>query len=119
LKLLLDEMYSPQIAVQLRRRGHDVVHASELGLAGRPDSEIFALIAGQGRAIVTNNTEDYVKLFNQAAAAGQDHGGVLLTSDRPMPRSRSTIGLFVRVLAKLLDRHPGDKEFRNELRWLP
>lgn len=119
MKLVLDEMYSPQIAAQLRRRGHDVVHAAELGLAGRPDSEVFAAIAAQGRAIVTNNADDYVRLFRQAAADGVDHAGILLTSDRSLPRRKATIGRFVRVLDELLASNPSDDALRHQLRWLP
>ncbi len=119
MRLLLDEMYSPEIAAQLRRRGHDVAHAAELGLAGRPDSEVFAAIVAQGRTVVTNNADDYTRLFSQAAADGQDHAGILLTSDRSMPRKKATIGLFVRVLDQLLKSNPSDDAVRNQLRWLP
>ena len=119
MRLVLDEMYSPEIAAQLRHSGHDVVHATELGLAGRSDSEVFAAIAAQGRAIVSNNADDYTTLFRQAAAAGRDHGGIFLTSDRSMPRSKGGIGLFVRVLSELLEDNPRADAFRNQLRWLP
>ena len=119
MRLVLDEMYSPEIAVQLRARGHDVIHASELGVAGRPDAEVFAATAAQGFAIVTNNADDFVLLVRQAAADGLDHNGVFLTSDRSLPRTKAGIGLLVRVLADLLKRNPGEDTFRNQLRWLP
>jgi hypothetical protein len=119
LRLVLDEMYSPEIAVQLRPRGHDVIHASELGVAGRPDAEVFAATAAQGFAIVTNNADDSLLLVRQAAADGLDHNGVFLTSDRSLPRSKAGIGLLVRVLADLFKRNPGEDTFRNQLRWLP
>lgn len=119
MRLVLDEMYSPEIARQLRRRGHDVVHAAELGLAGKPDGDVFAAVAEQGRAIVTNNADDYTRLFRLAAAGGVDHDGIFLTSDRSLPRNRAGIGLLVRVLAELLERNPGDGACRGELRWLP
>ena len=65
MRLLLDEMHPPEIAAHLRRRGHDVVHAAEIGLAGRSDSEVLAAIAAQGRAILSNNADDYTRLFRQ------------------------------------------------------
>jgi predicted nuclease of predicted toxin-antitoxin system len=115
---VLDEMYSPRIAVELRARGHDVIHASELGLAGRSDIELFAAVSAERRAIVTNNADDYVRLFAHAADEGTDHSGILLTSDRSLPRSRKTIGLFVRVLDELMSANASDDAFRNQLRWL-
>lgn len=111
-------MYSPKIAAELRARGHDVIHASELGLAGRSDSEVFAAIAAEGRAILTNNVADYVRLFTRAADEGTHHEGILLTSDRSLPRNRTTIGLFVRVLGEFLTANPSDDAFRNQLRWV-
>lgn len=112
-------MYSPEIAAQLRRRGHNVVHATELDLAGTSDAEVFAAMAAEGRAIVTNNADDYTLLFSRAAGEGLEHSGVFLTSDRSMPRSRAGIGLFVRVLEDVLEGSPSDDAYRNQLRWLP
>ncbi len=48
--LLLDEMFSPDIAEELRRRGHDVIAvAADLRLRAMTDSELFALAVEQGR----------------------------------------------------------------------
>jgi hypothetical protein len=111
-------MYSPEIAAELRRRGHDVRHASELGLAGRSDRDVFAAVAAEGRAVLTNNAADYVRLFTLAADDGMDHAGILLTSDRSLPRRRETIGLYVRVLDELLTANADADAFRNQLYWL-
>jgi predicted nuclease of predicted toxin-antitoxin system len=120
LRLLLDEMYSPQIAVQLRKQGHDVVSAGERDdLAGKSDVELFALMAAEGRAIVTNNADDFMRLFNRGLAEGTAHSGLLLTSDRSLPRAKRTIGEFVRVLDALLRECPAQDALRNQLRWLP
>lgn len=117
---MLDEMYSPEIARRLRKQGHDVVAVKERpGLIEIRDPQLFALMASEGRAIVINNAQDFVKLFNQAAVAGDDHYGLFLTDDRSMPRRKETIGLFVRVLDELLRRNPSDDAFRNRIRWLP
>ena len=119
MRLLLDEMYSPEIAAQLRRKGDDVVHAAEIGLASKPDHEVFASTVAHGRAIVTNDAGDYVTLFNRAAADGRDHNGILLTSDRSLPRSKAGIRRFVQVLHVLLAENPSDDALQNQLRWLP
>lgn len=120
MRLLLDEQLSPEIARQLRRRRHDVAAVTERSeLVALSDRELFFRMAQERRAIVTNNAADYVPLFNEAIAAGREHYGLLLTDDRSMPRSKKTIGLFVRVLAELLDAHPAEDALRSQLRWLP
>lgn len=120
LRSLLDEMYSPQIASRLRSRGHDVVSVTErTELAGRSDEELFASMAAEHRAIVTNNVATLVPLLQQAVTAGIDHAGLLLTSDRSLPRTKAAIGRYVTVLDELLVPHPDDDALRNQLRWLP
>ncbi len=120
MRLLLDEHFSPEIARQLRSRRHGVVAAVERpDLVSLPDHELFARMPAERRAILTNNVLDYVNVFNAALGGGQEHYGLLLTDDRSMPRSRNTIGLFVRVLDEFLDAHPAEDALRNQLRWLP
>jgi hypothetical protein len=111
-------MYSPDVAAELRRRGHDAIHVSELGLAGRSDADVLAAAAAEGRAFVTNNIGDYIVLFKRLVDEGNDHFGILLTSDRSLPRNRRAIGLYVRVLDELMRANPSDDAFRNQLRWL-
>jgi len=120
LRLLLDEHLSPEIARQLRSRRHDVEAAVERpDLISLPGHALFARMAAERRAILTNNVPDYVKVFNAALGSGQAHYGLFLSDDRSMPRARNTIGLFVRVLDEFLEAHPAEDALRNQLRWLP
>jgi predicted nuclease of predicted toxin-antitoxin system len=119
-RLLLDEMYSPEIARQLRQRGHDVVSVKErTDLVALGDREILARATAEGRAILTNDPGGFVPLFHEVVAHGDETLGILLTDDRSMPPSASTIGRYVRVLDDLLRHEPADDACRNELRWLP
>ncbi len=119
MRLLLDEHYSPEIARQLRKRGHDGVAVGErLELVELADSELLERMAGEGRAVLTENAVDFVVLAEQAALAGQDHAGILLTSPRRMPRRKDTIGLFVRTLDAFLEKHPAKDAVQNQLLWL-
>ncbi len=68
---------------------------------------------------MTNVAVDYIRLFNEAIAAGREHYGLLLTDDRSMPRNKKAIGLYVRVLAAVLDANPAEDVLRDQLRWLP
>lgn len=50
LKLLLDAMWSPDIAEQLRRRGYDVIAVVEhQELREQPDAVLFAYARREGR----------------------------------------------------------------------
>ena len=119
MRLLLDQHLSPEIARLLRSRRHDVGAVAERPeLRSLPDRELFARMAAERRAIVTNNVVDYLQLFNAALAAGEISYGPLLTDDRSMPRAKNTIGLFVRVLDEFLHVHRAEDALRNQLRWL-
>lgn len=118
MRLLLDEHYSPRIAQQLRRRGHDVVSVSERAdLIGVSDSDLLRLAAAERRAIVTENVADFVELTRQFAGREEDHYGVIFTSSR-FPRSRATIGVFVRQLGRLLRLRQQDDALLNQIHWL-
>lgn len=120
MRLVLDELYSKQIAEQLRERGHDVVSVTERAdLQGLLDTDLFALMAAERRAILTENWADFGRELEKAAAAGMTHYGVVFTSRQQLPRSRDTIGLYVRVLDDFLDRHPAEDALLNSYRWLP
>jgi len=113
-------MYSPAIARALRERGHDAISVTERAdLTGATDAELLSSMAAEDRVIVTNNALDFVPLVARFAADEQDHAGLLLTSDRSLPRSRATIGRFVELLDGLLRRQSDQDRLRNQIRWLP
>lgn len=117
MKLLLDEMWPPEIAVQLRRRNHDVVGVAERPeLRGQPDALIFANAQTEGRAIVTENVIDYRLLASYTRQGGGAHAGLIFTSNRRFPRHDSrTIGRMVTALNQLLQRGP---QIANQEYWL-
>ena len=120
MRLLLDELYSKRIAEELRTRGHDVVAVKERpDLEGLKDVELFPLLSAERRAILTENWADFQRLLDEAAAAGTTHYGVVFTSRRQLPRSKQTIGLYVRILEDFLSRHPAESALLNSYRWLP
>lgn len=119
MRLLLDEHYANEIAVELRAAGHDVVTVSERGLNGIEDEPLLALASEEDRALLTNNARDFVPIAARWATSGQEHHGILLTSDRSMPRARRGIGLFVTTLERLTNAHRGARALVNQVRWLP
>jgi hypothetical protein len=97
--LLLDEMFSPQIADELAARGLDcrAVAADPL-LRALSDLEIFETALLDGRVIVTNNVPDFEFLRRARDAAGGQVPGLIYTSDFTFPRRKAYVPRLVTVL---------------------
>jgi predicted nuclease of predicted toxin-antitoxin system len=112
-KLLLDEMYAPVVAEQLRSRGHDVVSVHDPDyrqLEGASDEEVFAAAFAEERAIVTENVPDFRRLEADALARGEAHASLVFTSNRQFPRGQpGTIGQLVEALHELLGETPAPR----------
>jgi hypothetical protein len=95
--LLLDEMYPPALAQQLRAGGHDVVAALdvEVGLAAKTDEDVLTWAGRNDRCVITENVSDFARLAQQ----GFGHAGLILVSSRRFPRT----GSGLQRLAKALD----------------
>lgn len=108
MKLLLDEMWSALVAVQLRARGHDVVAVTERpDLRGKSDELVFALAQTESRVLVTDNVADYRPLLARAIQGGHAHPGVVFTTNRRFPRGDPrTVGRIVLALHELLEESP-------------
>lgn len=108
MKLLIDEMYPPSIAEQLRDRGHDVQAVTERPeLRALADTDIFALAQEQRRAVVTENVADFSVIASGYDQRGQAHHGLVLVAPGSYPRGRrGTIGRMVTELDRLLGEHP-------------
>ena len=110
MKLLIDEMFPPAVAEQLRARGHDVVsvHDPEYRrLEGAPDEEIFAAAVAEDRALVTENVPDFRRLEADALARGEASPTLIFTSNRQFPRGEpGSIGRLVEALHALMSDAP-------------
>jgi predicted nuclease of predicted toxin-antitoxin system len=118
-RLLLDEMLHKEIAVQLRRRGHDVEAVKEVDeLRGLKDIELLRAATARGRSLVTDNVDDYSDLHSRFLGRSGPHAGIILVSSRSMPRSKATIGLWVNALDALLRHERTPTSMVNDCRWL-
>jgi predicted nuclease of predicted toxin-antitoxin system len=117
LKFLVDEMYPPTIAEQLRARGHDVAAVTERAeLRALPDDSIFAAAQQEQRAVVTENIGDFSSLADAADQRGLPHHGLILVDPAKYPRGNPrTIGRLVTELDRLLHDHRSDEP--TSLRW--
>src|ERR1700722_11402630 len=101
--LLLDEMFSDNIARQLRAKGHDVISVvADPALVGLPDDQVLGYAATEGRALVTANIKDFVPLDGRDRAAGQAHAGLILVSTKAFPQNRGFPAAITTTLAALI-----------------
>lgn len=114
-------MWSPALAEQLRRRGHDAVSVLERPhLVDRDDTVIFEAAQEEGRAVFTDNIGDFVGLATDRLKAGGEFDGLVLTSNATYPRGHpGTLGRATRALDEYLKAHPGERDCLNQFDWLP
>jgi Domain of unknown function (DUF5615) len=118
-RLTLDEHFSVRIAEELRNRGHDVDCVKERPeLESLSDRELLSVMTVERRALLTENVRDFAPLIRARTQAGESHYGVIYSSSASMPRSRNTIGEFVRRLDRVLVERPGDDQSVNMVMWL-
>jgi predicted nuclease of predicted toxin-antitoxin system len=117
-RLLLDEMFSPAIAAELRKLGHDVIAVADRpDLRSRSDEEIFAWASAQKRWLLTENVKDFRPIMLRALQAGLPGCGLLFTSGRTFPRSRKNSGSLIRALDAWLAAEPPAPPVTES--WLP
>ena len=68
MRLLLDQNLSPQLADELRARGHGAVHVRSFGMSSASDQSIMDLAAAETRVVVSADT-DFGELLARTNAA--------------------------------------------------
>lgn len=87
-KLLLDEMHAPVIAIALCAAGWEVVAvASTPWLRGMTDEHLLAYAAAEERLVVTENIADFAILAKQWAVELRAHAGLVFTNPRRFNRA--------------------------------
>lgn len=114
--LLLDEMFTDDIAQQLRANGYDVISVvADPALVGLHDDQVLAYATAEERALVTANIKDFVPLDARYRAASQSHAGMILVSTKTFPQSRGFPSAITAALATLLSGttkvQPGQVQF--------
>ena len=106
-RLLLDEMFSPAVAAELRDLGHDVIAVADRpDLRSKSDEEIFAWASAEKRWLLTENVKDFRPIMLRALQAGPSGCGLLSTSGRAFPRSRKNPCPLIRALHAWLTEGP-------------
>jgi hypothetical protein len=109
-KLHLNEHLSWHLAEQLRKLGFDVTSTIESGMVEDDDQAQLGFAVSQRRAIVSINHKHFTPLHEQCLADGQEHWGIILSTEEPTPVLR-------RRLLRLLNTLSAD-ELKNKIRWL-
>ena len=75
-QLYADEDFHFRVVEQLRQLGHDVLTVQEAGQGGQgiDDPDILAFAISQGRAMLTFNRGDYIRLHRRV----QTHSGIIV-----------------------------------------
>ena len=119
MKLLLDEMLSPVIAQQLRKRGHDVeAIKGHPGREALSDREVLDVAREEGRAVATNNIVDFRPLHHEAISpGGPGHYGMVFVPGS-YRRAKADTGRLVKALEAKLVEFPGDADLAGGETWL-
>ena len=108
MRLVLDEMWNPAIAVELRKRGHDVIAAQEPAHRDRycriADELVFERAQADGRTVVTDNVGDFEHQRQCWETRGSAHQGVIYAVEPHFNRHTGSgaIGLMVKALDAFL-----------------
>jgi hypothetical protein len=119
-RLLVHEMYDPEIAEALRALGHDVIHASERAeLKSAGDEVVFSVAQTERRVVFTNNVRDFMPIVNRALQGDTEFHGIVFSNDRSLPRTKSNTRKIAALLQELLNGHTGDDALPAGVHWLP
>lgn len=78
-RLYADEQFPRAVSELLRSLGHDVLTVQEAGNAGLriPDPEVLSFAVSDGRAVLTLNRYDFVRLHRLQP----DHAGIIVCTN--------------------------------------
>jgi predicted nuclease of predicted toxin-antitoxin system len=76
-----DENFHFGITQELRRLGYDVLTVQQAGKAGQriPDQDVLAYAISLGRAVLTHDRPDYIRLHRQTP----QHAGIVICTNDP------------------------------------
>lgn len=80
-QMYANENFPLPVVEELRQLGHDILTTHETGKANQeiPDDEVLAFACAEGRAILTLNRRDFIKLHH----AQMNHSGIIVCSFDP------------------------------------
>jgi hypothetical protein len=110
IRLYLDEDVDVLLGERLRACGFDAVATRDAHRAGLEDEDQLAFAGAQGRALLTQNREDFERLARDWWASSRHHSGIIIAVRR-RPND------ILRRLLKILDEVTAD-EMRDQVRYI-
>ena len=113
IRIYTDEHIFRDLARVLREHGYDAESCQEAGLAGRGVSDEDNLVYSTrvGRAILTHDRVDFLRIESEWRTAGRHHAGIIVAS--PV----ADFGELLRRVERHLDTCPPNVQ-RDTLLWL-
>ncbi len=93
------------------------MQADHQQLLGSDDAVVLAEADKLGRTLVTDNVRHFLPLHDAYLSEQKSHSGLLLAHSRAYPRSKKTIGLWVRGIEEAA-RRIGARSMENTCEWL-
>jgi hypothetical protein len=95
-----NENFPRPVIEQLRVLGHDVLTARDAGNAGQgiPDEDVLRFAMTHGRAVLTLNRRDFIRLHGGDAA---HEGIVVCTEDRDMQGQADRVHAAVSAIGRI------------------
>lgn len=119
MKLLLDEMYPARLARALRDRGADAEGVDERSpLRGLADEELLVIAAREGRALVSENVADFMRLYGEWGAAGRPHAGIVIALSSRFSRTPAGYEVLVDSLVELCAQRSGRETLADAVHFL-
>ena len=80
-RLYANENFPLPVVAALREQGHDVLTTVNAGKSniGIPDDEVLRFAIESGRAVITHNRQDFIRLHR----LNPDHEGIIVCTDNP------------------------------------
>ncbi len=83
-RVYLDENVDIHVTDALQRHGYEATHALREGNMRVSDEQHLRYATLHGRAVVTHNFGDYVRLHADFVQRGEHHEGIILVPVRPL-----------------------------------
>ncbi len=107
-----DDSESVRVSRALAALGFDVLRATNAGMRGKSDAAHLEFAADAGRALVTGNRGDFLRLHGQYLHAKREHAGIII-----ILQQHYSIGEQIRRLQRLLEAKSA-AEMRNWVEFL-
>jgi predicted nuclease of predicted toxin-antitoxin system len=105
IRLYLDRHVKPQLAVDLRGRGYDVLTTQEAGLDTATDEDQLVFASRENRAILTFDISHFANLHRQWTEADRRHAGIVVSKQL----GSREYGVLLSRVRRMLDRLSADE----------